>query len=328
MSGSVAGARRNYFNLSSTFRAAYMAAYSNATDGYKGAILEDQGPTMIMDNGWEQALYPTDLLSSMPVQPIALSYFSFTTGAAAQWYSVVSGSYYRMSLHGLGTNSVDFGKDKCLPSSSLGSCTNVGDLMCGPDTETKTKCAKGDFSNDCMFQNATDVCYLNMTTGTADSIEKFGSKSRCVMGTVSGTSKPLCLTVDSYTFGTTTVTFKDSTGALYACTGSDVTVGSVTIKCPTDTTLTTRLGLACSNDCNGNGMCLYSDASTLSAPSGASCFCFWGFSGATCSVRNIREENFMVRNPYNVSGIGIMKMNSLIVSAGALLTGLLAFFYL
>lgn len=326
--GSVAGSTRYYFN-NSAVNSAFQTSYSNATEYYKGIILEDQGDDMVRHNGWEQALYPNDILSTMPVQPIALSYFSFATGNAAGWYTVQSGSYYRMSFHGLGTNSADFGKDKCLPSNSFGSCTSLGAKTCGPDYESKTECVKGDFSNDCMFQKATDVCYLNNTGAGANSIEKFGRNSRCVMGSINGGSDiPLCLNVTSYTAASTTITFQDSNGASYACTGSDITVGSVTIRCPTVTTYTNRIAASCTNDCNGNGICLFSESSTHSNPSSASCFCFWGFSGTACNVRNVREENFIIRNPYMVADVGFRKMNSMLMSLGALFSGLFIFFSL
>lgn len=318
-SSDVGGANREFFKLNQgSFLDYAKTLYSNVTS-FPGVMMENDGDEYFKGNAWEQSLYVVDILNPVHSIPMHFTKFSMSVAVASGWYSFSTTTrVFQAALYGLGSGSENFTKTStCLPSGSWGSCTTEGAKMCGPDTEFKAVCSKSEFGGSCLYLKGTDYCFLNNTGAGAHSIERFGPNSRCIMGRPSGASEdiPLCLRVLTSTGGTTTVTFQDKDNNQYACTGSDVTVNGHVIRCPTNSMLTTRIAGTCTDDCNGNGVC-FGDGSTSSFSVG--CRCFWGWSGATCNTAVPTERDFMIANPYNLSGVGLVKLYAQIAGVSAL----------
>lgn len=318
---SISGADRQLFFLNQgSFLDNAKALYSSTPD-LAGVMLENNGNDYFNGNAWEQALYPVDILNPVHSIPMHFTKFSMSVAVASGWYSFNASSSskaFQAARYGLGTNSTDFQKSSCLPTGSDGSCTTEGAKSCGPDTEFKAVCSKSEFGGDCLYQKGTDFCFLNNSFTDANGIEKFGPNSRCIMGRPSGATEdiPLCLKVTAATTGSTNITFEDKNAQAYACTGTDVTVSGVTIRCPTTNFMATRKTSSCTDDCNGNGMC-FGDGST--SPGSVVCRCFWGWSGPSCNSAVTYEANLVVVNPYSdPSGVGIVKLNAQITGAAFL----------
>lgn len=320
---SISGADRQLFFLNQgSFLDNAKALYSSTPD-LAGVMLENNGNDYFNGNAWEQALYPVDILNPVHSIPMHFTKFSMSVAVASGWYSfTTSFRKFQTALYGLGTNSSEFQKSSCLPTGSDGSCTTEGAKSCGPDTEFKAVCSKSEFGGDCLYQKGTDFCFLNNSFTDANGIEKFGPNSRCIMGRPSGATEdiPLCLKVTAATTGSTTITFEDKNAQAYACTGTDVTVGGVTIRCPTTNFMATRKTRSCTDDCNGNGMCFGDGSTSLGS---VECRCFWGWSGPSCNTPDSSEVDLVIYDPYSVLSesqvkIGIVKMNAQITGAAFL----------
>lgn len=316
---SISGADRQLFFLNQgSFLDNAKALYSSTPD-LAGVMLENNGDDYFNGNAWEQALFPVDILNPVHSIPMHFTKFSMSVAVASGWYSFrTTTQVFQAALYGLGTNSADFQKSSCLPATSDGSCTTEGAKTCGPDTEFKAVCSKSEFGGDCLLQKGTDYCFLNKPITEANAIEKFGPNSRCIMGRPSGATAdiPLCLKVTAATVSSTTITFEDKNGQAYACTGADVVVGGVTIRCPTTDFMATRKTRSCTDDCNGNGVCFGNGAVS---PGTQLCRCFWGWSGSSCNTAKPEEVDMVFANPYSDPlGVGIVKMNAQITGAAFL----------
>lgn len=287
-------------------------AKANFRSDLPGVLIEDNGGSDYYNgNSWEKALYPNDLLNPTEEIPCLLSKFSLNMAVASGWYTMGSNLFQYVS-YGAGSSAFENGSGvngTCLPSDSDGYCATSNAKSCSGNAMYKTLCKIDPLGEGCLYMSGTDYCFIADTQNNYTAWENYGPTSRCVMARDSGASVdvPVCLKVVSATSGSTTVSFIDSNSVTYACTGSDVTINNVIIRCPTTNTYATTYNLACANDCNGNGVCLSDGTSGLGSPN---CFCFWGWSGSTCSTAVNSEVNLIISDPYNVSGVGWVRMGA------------------
>lgn len=289
-----------------------------------GVILESSGDDYYSGNSWEKSFYPNDFLNPTEELPCLLSEFSISFAFSSGWYQLDSANHPGFQTVWYGKGSADFQKaTECLPASDEGSCTTEGLLGCSTDGTYKTECRKElEYSNDCLYQAGTQYCFINDLPSNKKDFEVFGPTSRCVLvndPSNPATQIPACLKVTGTPSGTT-VTYNLNDGSVCACTGAgDVVCGGVTVKCPSTSTFSNRQAAQyqCTNDCSGNGICLRKSGS----PS-ASCYCFYGWTGSTCSTASTSTSLIGETLDYFTDGVYKLKSNlysllaSIILSVG------------
>ena len=251
-----------------------------------GVIVEASGDVYYSGNSWEKSFYPNDFLNPTEELPCLISEFSVSFAFSTGWYQLDTTNHPGFQQVWYGKGNVDFQKSsQCLPAGDEGSCSTEGLLGCSVDGTFKTECRKeAEYSGDCLYKAGTQYCFINDPPPTVKDFEAYGPGSRCVLvnDPVSPSSQiPACLKVTGTPVGTT-VTFTLANGSVCSCVGAgDVVCGGVTVKCPSTSTFSDRQAaqFQCANDCSANGICLLKSGATV-----ASCYCFYGWTGATCNT--------------------------------------------
>ncbi len=301
---------------------------TNARQQYRadlpGVILESKGDEYYAGNSWEKAFYPNDFLNPTEELPCLISEFSVSFVFSTGWYQLDTLNHPGFQTVWYGKGNADFQKStECLPAGDEGSCSTEGQLGCSVDGTFKTECRKeAEYSGDCLYKAGTQYCFINDAPPTKKDFEVYGPASRCVLVNDPANAAnqiPACLKVTGTPAGTT-VTFTLNDGSVCSCVGAgDVTCGGVTVKCPSTTTFSNRQAAQyqCANDCSANGICLLRSGATT-----ASCYCFYGWTGATCDTAStatgvIGESlDYFTDGIYKLDGSVLSLLTSLILSVG------------
>ncbi len=295
----------------------------------QGVILQDSSDEYYGMNSFTKSLYPNDWLNPTEEIPCLLTNVAAKFAAATGWYTVTdTNKNFQVNWVGKlpATQAPDttFGTKKCLQSTSMGYCNTDSQRSCSPDGMYKVICKKDEYSGDCFYQGGTDYCTIDEVQGERKDWEYYGKNSRCVMMKEGTNQYPACVLVDATTT-TPSATFKSKDGATtWTCADAttDVagvgTLTSVTAACSSTVNMIAVTDAnKCTNDCNGNGICL-----NQASPSGTGeCFCFWGKSGGECIDDNSATEPSLI--PISPFADGLVRLDN-----ANLLTSVLAIFAL
>lgn len=292
----------------SSFLTGAKAIYNN---DLQGVMMEESSDDYYGGNSFEKSLYPNDWLNPTEEIPCLLTTLSANIAVASGWFTRTSAESYQPIYVGLTpvthAQNTAFGTKKCLDNTMDGYCSEDGKRSCSPDGKYKVICKKDAFSGDCFYQGGTDYCFIDDEQGDKKDWEYYGANSRCVMIKDGSSTYPACLKVTAISGAGATLKTKGDT-TTFTC--SDLNSGtSSTSDKTTETSAQIDCGLVltelaasdsskCTNDCNGNGICL-NDGSTTDS---GSCFCFWGWTGSECSTDNAQEGSLLPISPF-VDGI-------------------------
>lgn len=284
-------------------------------------------------NSLEKALYPNDFLNPTEEIPNLLSKGSLSIAVDSGWYTLDTSfsSYFQDVFYGRSTSTAPgaadntFGASTCLPASTEGKCSTQGQKGCSLDGLYKTSCKTNEYSGDCLYESGTEYCFLSLAD-KSDGSKDYETRipgARCVLTKKSSETDyvPTCLKVDTSTATTSTSIKFTIENAAVECTTADElkssASGQINIKCPSNPTIFAyRWGLACTNDCSGNGVCLYSTITSEqgTSPGQGSCFCFYGWTGTDCSTAVSSEPT----NPITWSLLNSFVRHGMIISSSIL----------
>jgi hypothetical protein len=327
----------DYFTLTQSSSFVKLTSDSfRATSPLSGVLSQSGIDDYYNRNSLLKSLYVNDFLNPTEEYPCLLSQSSISWLAGTGWYTfstVGSSAWFQPVYYGkIITSSAllkndNFQKDGlCLSTSVMGGCLLDSEVGCSEDGTFKTIC-KTDGS--CKYKSGTKYCQVN--DNSKDYLfEYYGPGSRCVMvaPNVGDTPVPACMKVTSAGPGNRQITVSNLEGtASAACAGiadqnlvsSGQTMKVMCSLLPDTPLLAAAFNNKCTNDCSGNGFCLTSGETTLSAPAAKQCFCHFGFTGDNCQTDN------QVQAARDLSLI--MQSNAVILSRGQILLTAVACFF-
>lgn len=163
------------------------------------------------------------------------------------------------------------------------SCSTKGQEGCFYDYTFQSTCTTDNFSNSCNFQTGTnfdkdDCRYMSNADSNSNALgESFGMGARCFEGKLAaGWTSHGNMCYRAQCFGNwVEITIA---GKKYNCMtdGQKITPSGFDgyVKCPKIKDFCDQWEASCKDDCNMNGRCL----------ADKTCWCYNGFSGATCNT--------------------------------------------
>lgn len=328
------GSKRNFFTLDQGTLSAVAPHTNNVSivTWLKAAYRSDATGVLMEDNGdetgfrFEHGIYYADITSPLKTQPKLLTKLGPNLGLASGWYTFNGAAGYQFNSFLVAKSTTptqladldpNFQTKGCLTSSALGYCTTENEMTCSEDGLYKLKCIKDPVGGSCMMRVATDFCQFRKTSGI-EAYETYGERSRCVMIKPSGgVSQPSCVNVTAATSATAiTIQEGSSVTSVVTCDGVGNTKSmpvttSAQITCPGSVAFLATYQTMASNtpkDCSGNGIFLSSGDKTLTS---GGCTCFTGYSAPDCANSTFDERvvNPVFVDPYNATGIGLIRLD-------------------
>jgi len=254
-----------------------------------GVPLEDEGGSGSVGAHWEKVVLGNEMMVSDQVANPVLSRFTLSLLQDSGWYQINWAMEEPIFWEkGKGCSILE---GKCAFYGST--CRNEGDEGCFYDYTFQASCSTGTFTNMCNFFTGTNFnkhdCRVeeNKDLNAPNLGEYFGLGSRCFNG---------ALKADGTTNGNMCYKSKCVNGVVklnvagkeYTCSnsGQQITPDGMSgyITCPNLSDYCAQLDASCTDDCGLNGRCVM----------GNKCYCYLGYSGATCSTKSDSAIDYSV----------------------------------
>jgi len=263
----------------------YAKKYFNCPN-LEGVPVENAGGEGSAGSHWEKVVLGNEIMVADQVANPVLSHFTLKLLEDSGWYQInynMAEPYFWGKNEGcqLMTGKCQFHSNTCNTDAAEG---------CFYDYTFQASCKGDTFTDDCKFFTGTDFSQHDCRVPENKAIndghfgEYYGLKSRCFNGRIKGKKRlhgNMCYRSECRK-GVISMRIGDQ---VYKClyegqkikpTGVD---GYVT--CPDPKDFCAHDEALCENDCNLNGRCVV----------GNKCYCYPGYSGASCGIKNGRPLN-------------------------------------
>ena len=233
--------------------------------------LEDEGSSASAGAHFEKIKFGNELMTSRISGYPVLSTFTFALMEDSGWYQVDHNKAQHLAFGNMAGCS--FFEDKCSISHAE-FCNVPQSLACSKKYMGKTICKTSPFSNNCFIKEYESdiVCTNQYNFIQTIAYEESGPFSRCFVagdnrGVASGCFKAMCER------GLVVIQIEDST---LECTmsGEIIEYKDISIICPDIALFCNYMDKACTEDCNGFGICLIDNT----------CRCDYLYSGDYCET--------------------------------------------